>query len=292
MKKFIQLLLLACLFSVVSAQEKTVMINATSFSKWIYFSFDKGDTLSIVDPKTSDNWDIALMRYHFRTNSGSSGKGKAGVLDLGKVDFNSVKKAKESGYAADDSISIYSMATHSYKKIPGNKILETWVSKDMSTMPPTYASKNKVFLLKTGKGKYVKLLVKSYYNDKGEGGYITIRYFYQSNGTTSLSKTTSVEENSLPTNFSLKQNYPNPFNPATSIEYSLKEQMHVKIKIYDISGREIATLVNREQETGNYIVNWTAKDKSGANLSSGIYFCVMSGKNNETFKVIKMSYIK
>ncbi|MFA8343766.1 MAG: HmuY family protein [Rhodothermaceae bacterium] len=292
MKKFIQLFLIAMMFSFVTAQEKTVTIDATSFTDWVYFSFEKGDTLSIVDPSTSDQWDLALMRYHFRTNGGSSGSGQAGVIDLGVVDFDGVKQAQESGYVVDDSISIYSMATHTYTKIPGSAVLETWVTKDMTTMPPTYSSKNKVFLVKTAKGKYAKLIVENYYNDQAIGGHITFKYFYQPNGSTSLDVTTGIEETVVPTNFTLEQNYPNPFNPMTTVDYSLTERMNVKIRIFDITGKEVASLVNKEQEAGNYSVKWSATDKSGAQLATGIYFCVMSGGNNETFKVIKMSYIK
>lgn len=292
MKKL--LLLISILFAVtlVNAQDKTITIDATSFTDWVYFSFDGGDTLSIADPATSHDWDLALMRYHFRTNSGSSGNGQGGVIDLGVVDFDGVKTADEAGYTVDDSLSVYSMSTHTYTNIPGNTVLETWVNKDMGTMPPTYSSHNKVFLVKTATGKYAKMIVEDYYNDQAEGGHITFKYFYQPNGTTSLDVTTSVEETGLPESFSLEQNYPNPFNPMTKITYSLNERMNVKVRIFDITGKEVSILVNEEKEAGEYSLTWKPEDKSGNQLSSGIYFCVMSGKDNQTVKVIKMSYIK
>jgi photosystem II stability/assembly factor-like uncharacterized protein len=70
-----------------------------------------------------------------------------------------------------------------------------------------------------------------------------------------------------PKNFILKQNYPNPFNPNTTIEYSIPEQVHVTIKIYDLLGREVTTLVNEEKQAGSYKVNFSAE-----HLGSGVYF--------------------
>ena len=71
----------------------------------------------------------------------------------------------------------------------------------------------------------------------------------------------------LPESFELKQNYPNPFNPVTTINYSIPSNGNVELKIYDILGREVATLVNETKAPGNYEVNFNA-----ANLASGVYF--------------------
>jgi hypothetical protein len=74
-------------------------------------------------------------------------------------------------------------------------------------------------------------------------------------------------DNTIPDNFNLEQNYPNPFNPATQINYSIPSSQKVVLKVYDELGRETATLVNREQSAGNYIVNFNA-----SGLASGVYF--------------------
>lgn len=67
--------------------------------------------------------------------------------------------------------------------------------------------------------------------------------------------------------FSLNQNYPNPFNPITKIKYSIPQQSFVTVKVYDLLGREVATLVNEEKQMGYYETEF-----AGSNLPSGIYF--------------------
>ena len=76
-----------------------------------------------------------------------------------------------------------------------------------------------------------------------------------------------AEGKDLPKVFALEQNYPNPFNPSTQISYQLPSQSFVSLKIFDILGREVATLVNEEKEPGTYSAVWNAKD-----AASGMYF--------------------
>jgi len=79
---------------------------------------------------------------------------------------------------------------------------------------------------------------------------------------------TTIKDNEIdmPKSFLLLQNYPNPFNPSTTIEYSLPGNSFVSLKVYDVMGKEITILVNKEQPQGNYKINF-----DGSNLSSGIY---------------------
>jgi len=76
-----------------------------------------------------------------------------------------------------------------------------------------------------------------------------------------------VEVEVTPKQYELSQNYPNPFNPSTNIEYSIPEASFVQLKVYDILGNEVATLVNEEQNAGVY-----RADFSGTDLTSGTYF--------------------
>ncbi|PID56320.1 MAG: peptidase S8 [Ignavibacteriae bacterium] len=93
----------------------------------------------------------------------------------------------------------------------------------------------------------------------------------------------------LPTEFSLKQNYPNPFNPSTVIEYTIpstgmEQSNQVILKVYDILGNEVATLVNKQQPAGNYKIKFNAN-----NLSNGVYFYKLtSGNYTATKKLMLM----
>lgn len=88
----------------------------------------------------------------------------------------------------------------------------------------------------------------------------------------------------IPDNFTLLQNYPNPFNPATIINYTIPDQEKVVLKVFDVIGNEIATLIDKEQSAGNYSVEFST---SVLNLSSGIYFYRMqAGSFIETKKMI------
>lgn len=88
--------------------------------------------------------------------------------------------------------------------------------------------------------------------------------------------------NGLLKNFSLFQNYPNPFNPVTSLQFTVGKQQFVTLKVHDILGREIATLVNEEKPAGEYEVEF-----DGTILTSGIYFYrLQAGKFVEVKKMI------
>ena len=99
-----------------------------------------------------------------------------------------------------------------------------------------------------------------------------------------LANPVSVGDNllSIPIEYSLAQNYPNPFNPVTTIKYGIPERTFVQLKVYDILGREVLTLVNEEQDGGYYEFNFNASQ-----LASGIYlYQLRAGSFVETKKMI------
>ena len=107
------------------------------------------------------------------------------------------------------------------------------------------------------------------FNSPGVAPYYCI--YYKSLGmvgTITITSTTGISDKKIDIkNYYLKQNYPNPFNPITIIKYSIPQTQKVTLKVYDILGNEIKTLVNETKEPGNYKVKL-----NGNNLSSGVYF--------------------
>ncbi len=93
-----------------------------------------------------------------------------------------------------------------------------------------------------------------------------------------------LDENHLSTEFKLMQNFPNPFNPETKINYQIPEASHVKIKVYDLIGREIATVVDEFKQPGLYSSEFGIRNKQ---LSSGVYFYhLQAGNYSSTKKMI------
>ena len=102
----------------------------------------------------------------------------------------------------------------------------------------------------------------------------------------SFGNTTNVNENTdIMKVFSLNQNYPNPFNPSTTIKYSIPKQSNVTLKLFDVLGSEIATLINKELPQGSYELEF-----DGSELTSGIYFYKLQARN--FIKTKKMILLK
>jgi len=128
----------------------------------------------------------------------------------------------------------------------------------------------------------------AFYIDSLFPGYFNFKVEIMSDGWTFWTDSMKVyltgveEETTLPTEFSLEQNYPNPFNPSTKIQYSVPQFSNVLIKVFDILGSEIETLVNEEKSVGSYEVEFDA-----SKLVSGIYFYQLrAGSFVETKKMI------
>ena len=95
---------------------------------------------------------------------------------------------------------------------------------------------------------------------------------------------TSAEQDIIADGFALEQNYPNPFNPNTVISYQIPVSSKVTLKIYDVLGNDVATLVNSEKAAGSYEITWNAES-----VPSGVYFYTISaGQFSETKKMMLM----
>jgi hypothetical protein len=158
---------------------------------------------------------------------------------------------------------------------------ETWFSVNLST--------------KRGSDVYNSV----YFNSSEEGFIVgangTILHSTDKGSTWELLNKTSVATDLLNTNelslknnnynspeaFKLSQNYPNPFNPSTMITYYLPQDSHLKLKVYDMTGKEVATLVNEFKSAGSYSIQFNS-----AGLSSGIYFYSMIAESGSS-KIVK-----
>lgn len=119
-----------------------------------------------------------------------------------------------------------------------------------------------------------------YYDELLAGTDLGLFAFFGSGGAISI-----IESAKLPTNFNLLQNYPNPFNPTTIIEFIIPSNEYISLKVYDILGNEIATLVNEAKQAGRYKVSFNA-----SNLSSGVYLYKLHFRNKAISR--KMLLIK
>ncbi len=124
----------------------------------------------------------------------------------------------------------------------------------------------------------------SFYDERrgyavGDSGLI----LYTSNG--GITNVPDTDGN-LPMKFALEQNYPNPFNPTTTISFSLPSKSYVSLKVFDVLGRKVATLISEELPAGTYTRQWNA-ESSNRRLSSGFYFYrLVAGAYSKTNKLI------
>jgi hypothetical protein len=167
--------------------------------------------------------------------------------------------------------------------ITGNNIQLTWQTATETNNQgfEIYCNENKIAFVE-GKGTTTEMQNYSFIDKNLQSGL----YNYRLNqidfdGTQEVVGELTVHLGS-PDQFSLSQNYPNPFNPSTTIKYSIPTSEFVTLKIYDVLGNEVATLVNGVKSSGSYEIEFNA-----ANLSSGIYFYTFkAGKYTETKKLI------
>jgi hypothetical protein len=171
------------------------VIDATSQTEWVYFSFDKDTIVSVVDPQNSLEWDIAFQRYMIKTNGGKSGKGNAGVYATDTTGENGMKAilsvSDTISFVQDDSVVIYGYnptnpSIPTVNKYVLSPVLTDWYDRKDTPNGSLLISKKIVYLFRTATGKYAKFYIDNYYNDAGKSGYITLVYKYQKDGSRSL----------------------------------------------------------------------------------------------------------
>ncbi len=162
-------------------------IDASSYDNWIYFSFELGEVVNVVDPYSSLEWDIAFRRNHMKTNGGISGPGYGcAIVDenysWSNESFGSINQIPEYDCQEDDTIigniftyqGCYNPNTHIFESCIKNPALDNWGWFNDSY---TFNTTEYQFFVKSVMGNsYIKFWPKSYYGINGESGQILISY--------------------------------------------------------------------------------------------------------------------
>jgi len=96
-----------------------------------------------------------------------------------------------------------------------------------------------------------------------------------------------VDHDALPNKYVLYQNYPNPFNPVTTLRYNLPQDQMVTIAIYDMMGRTVRNLINRQETAGYKAIQWDSANDAGVSVSAGLYlYRIQAGDFVQTRKMV------
>lgn len=155
---------------------KEVTLNASSEKEWAYFDFSRHEQVKIFD-RSSLEWDLAFRRAKVLSNSGASNKiGKAGLLDLGEIDFDRVTEVPKDNYVQDTPT----------RTEPENPALLKWFK--YNYLSHKLSPKNNVYAVRTADNKFAKIQFLSFYCANKEPGCIKMRYVYQDSGSNSFLK--------------------------------------------------------------------------------------------------------
>ncbi len=179
-----------------TAVTKTVTVDASKYESWQYFSFAKGEVVTVSDYKNDLSWDMALHRYDVRLNCGESGKGKGGAIYSGKTEMDQATTIPTDGYVTD----LLGRITIKYAMGPGGHEMETeeqgfneeitgkknamgfaqggWLEMAHGAMGPQYKLSKKVYFAKGADGKIAKIQFTDYQSADLKKGHITFTYTY------------------------------------------------------------------------------------------------------------------
>tara|TARA_B100000686_G_C16793614_1_gene980574 strand:- start:385 stop:1227 length:843 start_codon:yes stop_codon:yes gene_type:complete len=270
MKRLFVLLLLSFTFS---QDEYLVTIPATSYTEWIYYSFETHSIVEIENPENSLDWDIGLQRKHIRSNSGLAGIGLGG----GYVDStqtwidqwdNMTELPSDMYWHTDETFyDFYDINTHTYVEGIENPALRSWGWFDnyFQLVPTNY-----VMFVKCANGEdIIKFWAYDYY-DNG-GGNISIRY--QTGFSESQLSNSSINNSE----FKLSSAYPNPFNPSTTFLLNMPVSDYVSIKVYNLMGQVVDVISDEFLQAKEHSFTWSP---NGDGVSSGLYLIKAESSSN------------
>ena len=298
----IKYLLLLKLFIIpLFSQTEYIELDASSYTEWVYFSFLTHSEVIIDDPENSIGWDIAFMRNHIKTNSGTSGIGAGGVYidSLNLWTNESFENITEVPLYAEFEIdtmmnTFYDIITHTMSWGSTSPVLETWGWFDYDNNY-TFNLTNHQFIIRSANGiGFIKLWPFNYYSETGSSGHISFLYntdiecnygideFGYCGGDPSLNNTNI----GIAKEHSINKIYPNPFNPIVNFNYNIKNKSKIKFEIFDLSGKMIEEIFNSYKNPGEHKLCWNA-----TKYPSGNYFIQLS-INNKIIDSKKITYIK
>ena len=270
MKKIYALFII--LSSIVAQNEYLVTLPATSYTEWVYYSFETHEVVDITNPESSLDWDIAMQRKHIRSNSGLAGIGfGGGYVDSTKTWNDNWSTMNElpsnmSWHTDETFYDFYDIVTHTMGEGIENPALRSWgwFNNTFQLIPTNY-----VMFVRCANGEdIVKLWAYDYYANGS--GNIAIRY--QTGFNNNLSSDILDDKE-----FSLGNAYPNPFNPSTSFEINIPEYNYLDVNVYDIRGLKVDNVFSGFINSGKHTFRWDANE-----LQSGVYFIKsdFSGKSS------------
>ncbi len=287
-----KLILILGFFFLISSDHFAQILNA-GFENWT--DSDPDDWATIDIPGFVD-----AVSQSTDSHSGSWAM-KLEVLDFGGNPYLPLVNSGESseGFAISER---YGSLTGFYKLFPVNDdiiVLNLVMYKNSDAIGGGF------LFISSASSSYTQFNVPIFYSlpDIPDTAFISIIISDSSSGNINIGTSAIIDDlafggptdvepvDQIPSAYSLKQNYPNPFNPSTTIEFSIPEESFVELKVYNILGKEVATLAYNTYSSGSYKVDFNGED-----LSSGIYIAKINAtakEGNFNFsKSLKMTLIK
>ena len=162
-----------------SDEAKTMTVDATDYTKWVYVNLSTGETSTAGTEETPEgfDWHIAIHRYDIKTNG-------AEAVATESKNINDPVTVPESGWTADSEgqiiVDMSDMMNGNiiYAKSSYNEVLSRWLNLDTSTMPPIYTMSNKIYILRLQDNTHAAIHLLNYMNEKNVKGHMTFEYLY------------------------------------------------------------------------------------------------------------------